>query len=283
MGDLPSKESTVVTADGLNLAAELWLPDAPSPARAVVVLIHGFSAHSGNFRPVASALAAAGLATLMFDSRGHGRSQGRRGFVRRFSDYSDDLSLMLTLARTSVPGVPVVLMGHSQGGTVALDYLMDGHGTADALVLVAPWLALKMKVPTIKVALARFMGGLWPTLAMGNGIKPEIVSRNPEVIAGWASDTLIHHVATPRWFNEVRLAQTRILASPDRLQTPTLLVAAGDDRLVATEASLAFARAVGPRIEVKTYPGLYHEVFLEPERDLVIADIVAWLGRRLAA
>jgi alpha-beta hydrolase superfamily lysophospholipase len=281
MGALPTKESSVVTADGLNLATELWLP--ASAARAVVVLIHGFSAHSGNFRPVASAFAAAGLATLMFDSRGHGRSQGRRGFVRRFSDYSDDLSLMLTLARTSVPGVPVVLMGHSQGGTVALDYLMDGHGTADALILVAPWLALKMKVPAVKVALAKFMGRLWPTLAMSNGIKPQIVSRNPEVIAGWATDTLIHHVATPRWFNEVRLAQARILASPDKLQTPTLLVAAGADRLVATDAALAFARAVGPRIEVKSYPGLYHEVFLEPERDLVIADIISWLGRRLSA
>ena len=34
---------------------------------------------------------------------------------------------------------------------------------------------------------------------------------------------------------------------------------------------------------LKAYPGLYHEVFLEPERDQVIADIVAWLGRRLAA
>jgi lysophospholipase len=174
-------------------------------------------------------------------------------------------------------------MGHSQGGTVALDYLMDGHGTADALILVAPWLALKMKVPAVKVALAKFMGRLWPTLAMSNGIKPQIVSRNPEVIAGWATDTLIHHVATPRWFNEVRLAQTRILASPDKLQTPTLLVAAGADRLVATDAALAFARAVGPRIEVKSYPGLYHEVFLEPERDLVIADIISWLGRRLSA
>jgi alpha-beta hydrolase superfamily lysophospholipase len=289
MGDLPGKETaqentvtnTVTTRDGLTLVAEVWRP--AGPARAVVVLIHGFSAHCGNFRHVASALGAAGMATVLFDSRGHGRSQGRRGFVRRFSDYSDDLGLVLALARASVPGAPVALLGHSQGGAVALDYLMDGHGAADALVLAAPWLALKLKVPTFKVVLARLTGQLWPTLTMGNEIKPQMVSRNPEVIAGWDADTLIHHVATPRWFNEVRRAQARIQAAPDKLQIPTFLMAAGDDRLVSTEAALAFARAVGARVDVRSYPGLYHELFLEPERDAVIGDMVGWLGRRFPA
>src|SRR5579872_658878 len=106
MGATPNKQTTIATADGLQLHAELWRPDQRAPI-AVAVMIHGFSAHCGNYRHVAQQLAAGGVATWLFDSRGHGLSQGRRGFVRRFSDYSDDLDLMVTAARAEVPGVPV--------------------------------------------------------------------------------------------------------------------------------------------------------------------------------
>jgi alpha-beta hydrolase superfamily lysophospholipase len=201
--------------------------------------------------------------------------------VRRFSDYSDDLGLVLAAARSPAPGAPVAVIGHSQGGTVALDYLTSGgREPVSCLVLATPWLALKIRVPAVKLVLSRVMGNVWPTLTMGNEIRPEQVSRNPEVIAGWQTDTLIHHVATPRWFNEVRAAQARIIAGPEKLTVPTLLLAAGDDRLVSTDASLAFAQAVGPTVEVRTYPGLYHEIFLEPERHQVVTDIASWLTRR---
>ncbi len=126
--------------------------------------------------------------------------------MRRFADYSDDLGLVLAAARADATGAPVALIGHSQGGTVALDYLTSGREPAYALVLATPWLALKMKVPAVKLVLSRVMGGIWPTLTMGNEIRPEQVSRNPEVIAGWGQDTLIHHVATPRWFNAGKAA-----------------------------------------------------------------------------
>ncbi|HEX3697354.1 MAG TPA: alpha/beta hydrolase [Polyangia bacterium] len=282
MGGQPSKETSLTTKDGLSLYAEWWQPDN-RPAIGVAVLIHGFSAHCGNYRPVAERLAAAGIAAWLFDSRGHGRSQGRRGYVRRFSDYSDDLDLMVAAARAQWPGLPLALIGHSQGGAVALDYLTTGRGPVQAVVLATPWLALKLKVPRLKLLLSRLMGRVWPTLTMGNEIRPEEVSRNPEVLAGWKDDKLIHHAATPRWFNEVRAAQVRILAAPEKLQVPTLLLAAGEDRLVSTDTSLAYAKAVGPTIVVRAYPGLYHEIFLEPERDAVLAEIADWLTERFRA
>lgn len=280
----PIRETTLTTLDGLSLHVEQWRPPAGVREIGSAVMIHGFSAHSGNYRHVAQALAVAGIATWLYDSRGHGRSQGRRGFVRRFSDYSDDLGQVLAAAQAqAAAGRPIALIGHSQGGTVALDYLTSGRQPVNALVLATPWLALKMKVPAVKLVLSRLMGGIWPTLTMGNELRPEEVSRNPEVIAGWKDDTLIHHVATPRWFNEVRATQARIIASPGKLRIPTLLLAAGDDRLVSTEAALSFARAVGPTVEVRTYPGLYHEIFLEPERDVVVKDIANWLRQRFGA
>jgi alpha-beta hydrolase superfamily lysophospholipase len=115
---------------------------------------------------------------------------------------------------------------------------------------------------------------------MWNEIKPETTSRSPEVCAEMATDPLVHHVATPRWFNEVRATQARLRGSAPSLQVPTFMPIAGDDRLVDAKASLAFARAAGPIVEVKVYEQLFHELYLEPERQTVINDIVTWLSGR---
>ena len=102
MASSPDAEETLTTFDGLKLHVETF--DATPPTRAAVVMVHGFSAHCGLFRHVPAALAAAGFAVTAFDCRGHGRSEGRHGYVRRFSDYADDLGRVIARARDRSPG-----------------------------------------------------------------------------------------------------------------------------------------------------------------------------------
>jgi alpha-beta hydrolase superfamily lysophospholipase len=229
---------------------------------------------------VAGALAEAGFAVTAFDCRGHGRSEGRHGYVRRFSDYGGDLDLVLQHARQASPGLPVAVAAHSHGVTVTLDYLLRGVGTFDALVAATPYLALKMPVPLWKRMISPIVGALWPTLAMSNQIQPEIVARSPEVCEDIRKDPQVRHVATPRWFNEVRATQARLRASANLLKVPTFMLLAGSDRLVDSAASIEFARAAGPIVELRVYDELFHEVYLEPERALVIGDVVRWLEGR---
>jgi lysophospholipase len=150
-----------------------------------------------------------------------------------------------------------------------------------ALALAAPYLGLKLAIPLFKRALAGPLGLLWPTLALGNGIKPDDLSRTPEAQAGFFTDPLIHHVATSRWFNEVRAAQARVMAAAPGLKTPALMQLAGADRLISNDAARAFARSAGPIVEVRVYDNLFHEMFLEPERDAVIAELVRWTTTKL--
>jgi alpha-beta hydrolase superfamily lysophospholipase len=278
MARKPDREEKVETADGLALHVERFEPKAP--ARAAVVMVHGFSAHCGAFRHVAAALADAGYAVTAFDCRGHGLSQGRHGYVRRFTDYDDDLHRILAHARAGAPGLPLAVLAHSHGVTITLDYLFRGLGTVDALVAAAPYLQLKLKVPLYKRIVSPVLGAIWPTLTMWNEIAPETVSRSHEVCAEITTDPLVHHVATPRWFNEVRATQARLRESASKLEVPTFMPVAGADRLVDPEASVAFARAAGPIVELKVYDQLFHEMYLEPEREVVIGDIVRWLDSR---
>lgn len=278
MGLLPDAQDSVTTFDGLRLHCEHFA--AAVAPRAAIVMVHGFSAHCGPFRELAATLAAAGFEVTAFDCRGHGRSQGRHGYVRRFADYGDDLHRVLEHARQRSPGLPVVVAAHSHGVTISLDYLLRGVGSFDALIAAAPYLELKMPVPLYKRGISPIVGVIWPTLTMANQISPELVTRSPEVWDEIRNDPLVHHVATPRWFNEVRKVQARLRASAASLTVPTFMPVAGDDQLVDPGASIAFARAAGPIVELRVYDDLFHEIYLEPERERVIADVIAWLSSR---
>jgi len=278
MASSPDAEETLTAFDGLKLHVETF--DATPPRRAAVVMIHGFSAHCGLFRHVPAALARAGFAVTAFDCRGHGRSEGRHGYVKRFSDYADDLGRVIARARERSPGLPLAVVAHSHGVAVTLDYLFRGVGTFDALVAAAPYLELKMKVPLYKRLISPVMGALWPTLTMSNEIALDVTCSDPEAVAAMAADPLIRHVATPRWFNEVRATQARLRASPTSLKIPTFMAVAGEDRLVDSAAAIAFAKAAGPIVDLKVYEKFFHEMYLEPHRDVVIADVVDWLSLR---
>ena len=275
-------EQVLTTPDGTTLYVERF-PPPEGQARGVLVVLHGFSIHSGFYRDAAGAFARAGLDVTLFDCRGHGRSGGRRGHVRRFSDFQDDLHLVTEAARAAVPGVPVALLGHSHGATIALDYVLAQRSRIDALMLAAPWLALKLKVPLSKRALARAVGTVWPTFAHNNLLRASESARDPAAQARLTQDPLVHHVATPRWFNEVRSAQAHILDRATTLQVPTFMAVSGEDRIVSSDASLAFARAAGRIVDVRVYEQAFHELFLEPNWPDIVEDFASWLVARLPA
>jgi alpha-beta hydrolase superfamily lysophospholipase len=278
---LPDQQETL-DSQGCQLYVEHFHPvQAP---RLLLIMVHGFGAYCGLYRHVAASLRAQGVAVTGFDSRGHGRSQGQRGHVDHFDDYHVDLGQVVQAARARFPGTPWALMGHSMGGAVALDHVLRqcSQPQADRLVLVAPWLELRMKVSMPKRAATEVFARLKPTLSIANGLRAEEISRNPVVVAKFHEDPLLHHVATAGWFAGILRAQANLRASAAQLQVPTLLVVAGQDRIVSTESAIAFAQQAGSIVTVRRFEALFHEMFLEPERDQVINEIVRWLVARQA-
>jgi alpha-beta hydrolase superfamily lysophospholipase len=268
------------TLDGEKLYLEHFLP--PGKPRAVILFVHGYSTHSGPYRGLAQQLASQGFVVTLFDVRGHGRSSGRRGFVRAFSDYGRDLALMIAEARAGHGRLPVVIVAHSHGGLIALDYLLGtpDHGVA-GVVAGAPFLGLKMKVPAYKLALSSPLSRLWPTLAMHNEIKSEEVLRNETYRRAFdGEDKLIFHTATARWFTESRAAQARVLAGAAAFSVPMCVQIPGDDRLVDADTTRAFvSRLPSELVEARTYPDLYHELFIDTGCEPVVADLASWIHR----
>lgn len=270
------REEILLAHDGVKLHVGHFTPRATP--RYVLVALHGFTTYSGPYGQFFARLAEAGAAVTTFDCRGHGRSGGRRGYVNRFDVFHADLALVVESARKNGPTLPFFLMGHSHGGTIALDAVLSGRVAPERLVLVAPWIGLFMKPAAWKTAMSGIVSRLWPTLALDNEIKAEDGSRNPAVIDNFFKDPNIHHVAAARWYTEVLQAQARIRDQGAQLTVPTLLLSAGADRVVANPPMEALAAAAPGFVQVKKYEGLYHELLLEPEWEEVLADLARFLA-----
>jgi len=267
---------TTLERDGLDFHVEHFR--AQADVRLSVIFVHGFSAHCALYRHVGRALSAKGVAVTTFDGRGHGRSGGQRGHVQEFADYLDDLAMIVEWARSQNPDLPWALVGHSLGGAIVASYTLDERRTQpDRAVLAAPYFKLKMKVPAPKRMAANVVAKVATTFSMPNGLVGKNISRNLTAVAGFDADPLIFHLASVGWFMATLRAQAHLRTHAQELKVPTLMLLAGDDRIVANEASLAFAQHAGGAVTVKTYEGLFHELFFEPEAATVIGDICGWL------
>jgi alpha-beta hydrolase superfamily lysophospholipase len=277
---MPDLETTLQRS-GLDFHVEHFF--AKSAKYMAVVMVHGFAAHCGLYRHVGVALAARGIAVTQFDCRGHGRSGGRRGHIDDFADYIEDLAMVVKWARERDENLPWALLGHSMGSAIALTFAMDTDRAEKPgnLILVAPWLKLKMKVSAPKRMAGKLAPHLCPTLTIPNGLKAEDISRNPEVHANFYKDLLVHHIASAGWFMNVLRAQAYIRTHAQDLRTPTLMLLAGEDRIVVNDVNLTFASNARAKVDIRCYPPLFHEIYLEPEAEAVLSEISTWLLDRL--
>ena len=255
-----------------RLAYRRWDTTDPS---AIVVIAHGYAEHSGRYDHVAAALASAGLSVWALDHAGHGLSKGdERGNVGSVEQAVADMDEFVSLAAASAPGLPVFLVGHSMGGLLAVAYA-ENHQDRLAGVVVTGAAVVLGDMITELLALDEI-----PAVPLG-----EFVSRDPTVAQDYDEDPLNYHGAMPR--DVLQQAPERIEAVRSRFGTitvPILAMHGEQDALAPMQASLDIVTGVssGDRM-LRIWPGLYHEIFNEPERDQVIGEVVRWVTERLPA
>ena len=274
---------TFHTPDGLALHRLDGPPPEP-PQRGTLLLVHGLGEHAGRYAHVMAFLAQQGWAVLAYDQRGHGQSPGPRGGLPGADSLLTDLGAVVRQARQQHPG-PLLLLGHSMGGLVAGRFVAEGLApqpaawwqAVDGLVMSSP--ALDPGMNLAQKALLALAAPLAPDLALGNGLKPAWVSRDPAVVRAYLADPLVHDRITPRLVRFIVDAGLQVRQFAPRWRLPTLLLYAGVDRCVAPRGSATFAAAAPAGVlQHRRFDGLAHEIFNEPEQAQVLADLGAWLS-----
>jgi len=264
---------------GTSLYYQLWKPDK---SKGAMVGVHGFAEYSGRYAHVGDHFANEAIALYMSDLRGHGLSEGIRGHVDSFDDYLDDLDIFIAMVKEKEKGKKIFLLGHSLGGQIAIAYALKYPSKIDGMIVSSPLLKPAMDIPPDLEKMVRNMANSNPSQSIPNPIDPNILSHDKKVCEKYAKDPMVFKTMTAKWATEFFAKGDELIANAGKLKVPTLLMLAGSDKLVKTEASKEFAKKVTEKdFQMKIYDGFYHELFNEVEKDKIFRDVDAWLKPRI--
>jgi alpha-beta hydrolase superfamily lysophospholipase len=269
--------STFVASDGDNIMIQDWPLESPAALRGVVILVHGLGEHAGRYGHVAERLNSWGFAVRGYDQCGHGESGGPRGSLPTDTRLLDDLVDIVDSTRARMPkDIPLIVLGHSMGGLVASRFVSLGLRKIEGLVLSSP--ALDAGLNAVQKLLLAVLPRFVPNLRVGNGVKPQFISHDPSVVAAYRDDRLVHDRISGRLGRFIATAGPLVLETAPQWSVPTLLMYAGDDRLLNPQGSKRFAQ-LAPAAMVKSicFESLYHEIFNELEAEPVFAALQQWL------
>jgi alpha-beta hydrolase superfamily lysophospholipase len=287
--------------DGENLALyewpmAAWEADNALPPRAVVLIVHGLGEHASRYDHVAKQLLEWGFAARAYDQRGHGESGGERGGLSSETLLLEDLAEVVDDTRqralrlprpdgadSAAEPLPLILLGHSLGGLVAGRFVSLKVRPVEGLVMSSP--ALDPGLNLFQKLLLATLPRLAPNLRVNNGLKPEFISHDPQVVSRYRADPRVHAKISARLAQFIATAGPATVAAASQWSTPTLLMYAGADKLVNPAGSRAFAEAAAARdgarvVTARCFEAHYHELFNELERAPVFASLKAWLDAR---
>jgi acylglycerol lipase len=274
------KEESLDGAGGLKIFTRAWQPEAA--ARGVIVLVHGFNSHSGYYLWAAEQLMASGLAVYALDLRGRGKSDGERYYVEKFAEYQSDVDLLVSRARANHPGLPMFMLGHSAGGVIACNYVLDHQ--AGFAGLICESFAYRVPAPDFALSVLKGLSHLAPHAHVLKLPKEEF-SRDPKVVKALIDDPLLANEVQPtKTVAEMVRADERLKRDFKLFTLPLLIIHGTKDTVTRPEGSQEFFSNAGSKDKtLKLYEGYFHDPLSDIGKEAVMIDIRSWIGAHLPA
>ncbi len=269
-------EGHITSSDGLRLYHQSWSPDGD--AVAAVMLIHGLGEHSGRYAHVADALVTTGCAVHALDLRGHGKSEGKRAYVKSYDELMADLVLFRAHIEAAHQDVPFVVLGHSMGGNLAMGHVLDHQAGVAGLALSGAALKVGDDFSPLTIKVFRVVAKVAPGFRP-QGLSADAISRDPSVVEAYRNDPLVFTGKISAGLGAALMGAME--SFPPRygeLTLPLLIMHGSEDQLANIDGSKELeAGAVNADVTTHYYAGLFHEIFNEPEQQVVLADLAGWL------
>lgn len=263
-----------------NIYYQAWLPEGD--IKAVLLVVHGLGEHSGRYMNVVDHFVPLGYAVYALDHIGHGKSDGEREIVAKFDDFTDTLTIYLNMVKDWQKDKPVFLLGHNLGGAIVLYYLLDHQAGLKGAILSAPVVKAGDSFTPMTITMSKVLSKIAPKMGV-LALDASMISKDPLVVQAYFNDPLVFHGKTPaRMGAEMLFAMQRIGAEAGKITLPILIVQGRDDKLVDPAGAQMLNDLVSSKDKtLEIFPGMYHEVFNEPNRMVVIKEVETWLEARL--
>ncbi|SFH59359.1 alpha/beta hydrolase [Planctomicrobium piriforme] len=253
--------------------------------KGVILLTHGLGEHSGRYGHVIHQMQEAGLATVRFDLRGHGRSDGPRGHAGSYESLLDDLSLMYQWTRARFPGIPLVVYGHSLGGNLVANWCLRRRLESSQIagaVLSSPWFLLTAQPSPLKVAIIKMLAGYWPNFPIPAKFRPKRLTRHRAAIDAYEHDPLIHRRVSVRLASDCFDAGQWALEHASTCHVPILGMHGTADSITNPAGTIRFCEAA-PNAKLLLFEDLVHEPHNEADWRSVVGQVRDWIVHRIEA
>ena len=268
-------EHTLTLEDGSELFYRAWIPREPT--RKSLVLFHRGHEHSGRLEDVVRELHLNDVAIFAWDARGHGRSDGPRGWAPSFSCTARDADeFMRHIAYThGYRPEDAVVLGHSVGAVTVAEWVHDYAPRIRAMILVTPALRIRLYVPFATQAL-RLMNSLFRKRRMfvSSYVKGHLLTQDEEQARRYDEDSLISKRIAMNVLLELGDTAKRLLADAGAIRMPALVLAGASDWVVDLGVEREFFERLGSPVKrMRVFEGMYHDILHEKGRRVVLNDI----------
>jgi alpha-beta hydrolase superfamily lysophospholipase len=262
--------------NNFNLYWQAWLPDGVPVA--VLVVVHGIAEHSGRYSNLVNYFVPKGYAVYSFDLRGHGKSEGIRSYVERFSYYLDDLKIFYNIVREENQNAKIFLVGHSMGSTIAIAYAIEHQRELNGLIVSGTTLKAGASINQVTILMAKILSILAPKMGI-SALDAKLISREKAAVDAYIHDPLNYtSKLRARWGTELLKTMIKLQSKMSEFSLPVLIMHGSADRISDPSSSKMLFEGVNSKDKtLKLYEGFYHEIFNDPERRQVFLDMEAWL------
>jgi len=269
---------SIVTSGGINLYGKSYLPE--KNPKAIVCLVHGFGEHMGRYIHVIEKFVQSNLGLYVFDLRGHGKSEGKRGHGS-LQKMLNDIQELVILARRDFNDLPIFLFGHSMGGSLVANYLIRMISSEiSGAIISSPWFELAFKEPQFQLFLGKIINNTFPSITFPDRLKPEDLAHDQEVGIAYVNDPLVQDKISARLFFDIKSAGKFAIDKANLIEIPLLVTHGEDDPITSKIASQKFAeRSI--KSEYKIWHGSKHESHNDVHKNDVIDYYVQWVDSQL--
>jgi len=261
--------------DGGELFGQSWIPD--SEPKAVINFVHGIGEHTDRYQNWMPFFVDAGYAVFAIEYRGHGRSFGKRGYIKNYNELLNDIDVLLEQSKKAYPSLPHFLYGHSLGGGMVTHYVLKRKPNIKALVATSPWLSLTVEPPKWQVSLVEFLHKIAPTLTIVSNIKTKDITHNKDIVKAYSDDKMVHSKINLELFLSAFKNGKWNIKHAKEMPVPFLLAHGSDDKITNPKGSEAFYNNNPKKTSLKIWEGMFHELHNEPIREEHAKYIINWL------
>ena len=235
-----------------------------------IIIIHGLGEHSGRYKEFASFFIKKNIGVFSFDLIGHGKSDGLKGHISNIKDFTDSIEEVLIQVRKRFINTPIIIFGHSLGGCLALNYLIERKSKEISLAIISSaWIETEIQIPKYLLIIQRVIHTLFPKVRLSNRLDTKDLSKDIKIIDKYKNDPLVHDRISLNLLSEINKTIEKIKNKDYNIEIPVLIIHGKKDKIISYKGSELINKKIKDS-KLKLYDNVYHEPHNDNERKEIL-------------